>query len=597
MEKRSWLLIFVILGNIGLFFGQNKLALKQKPNVIIVITDDQGKGDLACEGNPYIKTPNIDAFYSQAVRFTNYHVSTTCAPTRGSLMSGRHCNRVNVFHTINGRSILFEDEVILPQIFAQNGYTNAMFGKWHLGDNYPYRPEDRGFHEVLRLGGGGIGQGPDYWGNDYFDDTYWHNGVTEKYNGYCTDVFFSEALGFIEKNKDNPFFCYISTNAPHSPYNVPEKYIDMYPVDEYQGIHPRALRFYGMITNIDENFKKLEDKLDDLGIADNTILIYTSDNGTAAGRSVYNAGLRGGKGSQYDGGHRVPLYIRWPDGQLTGGKDIDHLVAHYDLLPTFVDLLGLDFNPIKELDGKSLKPLLVNENPEWENRILYMDTQREQNLIKYRKYTVMDDNWRLVDGNKLYDMRIDLGQENNVIKDYPEVASRMSVGYEKWWKSFVDEEVNQKYAYIKVGSEKENPSRISAHDMIVGKYASSWHQDGARVPEQSSGKWKIEFVEDGEYTISLRRFPRESNLAINATFPAQEKAIILDKTSPASVKSDMKKAFLYVANISKTLDIKKGADEVTFKGKIPAGKYDMEAQLIDELGRVYPANYVYIEKK
>lgn len=596
MSKRNWLLILVIVGNIAVFFGQKSSVLKQKPNVIIVMTDDQGKGDLACEGNPYIKTPNIDAFYDKSVRFTNYHVSTTCAPTRGSLMSGRHCNRVNVFHTINGRSILFEDEVILPQIFAQNGYTNAMFGKWHLGDNYPFRPEDRGFHEVVRLGGGGIGQGPDYWGNDYFDDTYWHNGVTQKYKGYCTDVFFSEALNFIEKNKDNPFFCYISTNAPHSPYNVPKKYIDMYPAEKYKGIHPRALRFYGMITNIDDNFKKLEDKLEDLGIADNTILIFTTDNGTSAGRSTYNAGLKGGKGSQYDGGHRVPLYIRWPDGQLTGGKDIDQLVAHYDLLPTFVDLLGFDFNPVKKLDGKSLKPLLVNENPDWENRILYMDTQREQNLIKYKKYTVMDDNWRLVDGKNLYDMRTDLAQENNVIKEYPEVASRLSVGYEKWWQSFVDEEVNQKYAYIKVGSEKENPSRISAHDMIVGKYASSWHQNGARVPEQSSGRWKIEFVEDGEYTISLRRFPRESNLAINATFPAQEEAIELDKVTPASVKSDMKKAFLYVANISKTLDIKVGVEEVTFKGRIPAGKYDMEAQLIDELGRVYPANYVYIEK-
>ena len=181
-------------------------TVKKKPNVIIVITDDQGMGDLGCYGNPYIKTPNIDEFYKESVRFTNFHVSTTCAPTRGAIMTGRHTNRINVFHTITGRSLLFEDEVILPQVLAQNGYTNGMFGKWHLGDNYPYRPEDRGFHEVVRHGGGGITQGPDYWGNDYFDDTYWHNGETQKYKGYCTDVFFSEAMDFIEENKNDPFF-------------------------------------------------------------------------------------------------------------------------------------------------------------------------------------------------------------------------------------------------------------------------------------------------------------------------------------------------------------------------------------------------------
>ncbi|MBJ2175935.1 arylsulfatase [Aureibaculum sp. A20] len=597
--KKSRLLFLVFtscLMHVTILYAQVNKNAKQKPNIIIVITDDQGKGDLACEGNPYIKTPTIDKLYTQSIRFTNYHVSTTCAPTRGALMSGRHSNRVNVFHTINGRSILFEDEVILPQIFAQNGYTNAMFGKWHLGDNYPYRPEDRGFHEVVRHGGGGIGQGPDYWGNDYFDDTYWHNGKMEKYEGYCTDVFFDNALRFIETNKDNPFFCYISTNAPHSPYNLPKKYFDMYQGKDFEKLNPRLKRFYGMITNMDDNFKRLEDKLDDLDILDNTILIFTTDNGTSAGRGTYNAGLRGGKGSQYDGGHRVPLYIRWPDGKLTGGKDIDKLVAHYDLLPTFVDLLGLDFNPIKPLDGKSFKPLLTDENALWENRILYMDTQREQNLIKYRKYTVMDDNWRLVDGKELYDMRKDLGQENNIIDAHPEVASRLAVGYEKWWESFVDEGVNEQYAYIKVGSPKENPSRISAHDMIVGKYSGSWHQNGAITGTKAGGKWKIEFVEDGEYAISLRRFPRESGLAINATFPAQKEAVEYDKTSPASIKSDFKEAFLYVANISKTIEITKGQDEVTFKGKIPAGKYDMEAQLIDEDDRVHPAYYVYIEK-
>ncbi len=567
---------------------------KEKPNIVIVITDDQGMGDLACMGNPYIKTPNLDKFHTDAVRFTNYHVSTTCAPTRGALMTGRHTNRVNVFHTITGRSLLYADEVILPQILAQNGYVNAIFGKWHLGDNYPYRPEDRGFHETVWHGGGGITQAPDYWGNDYFDDTFMHNGEYKKYKGYCTDVFFGEALEFIEENKDNPFFCYISTNAPHSPYNLPKEYLDKY--KDNKNLTEQVQRFYGMITNIDDNFKVLEEKLDDLGLTDNTILIFTTDNGTAAGREVFNAGLRGGKSSEYDGGHRVPFYIRWPNGKLTGGKDIDELVAHYDLLPTFVELLGLNFNPVKPLDGTSLKPLLYPDGQKWPNRILYMDTQRLQNLVKYKNYAVMDKNWRLINGTELYDMRADRDQKNNVIEQHPEVAEKLAAGYEMWWHSFMDEGVDKRYAYIKVGSPKENPSRISAHDMLTGKFGHMWHQYGAATASQATGRWKVEFVEDGEYTIALRRFPRESGLAINETFPRQAPQIELDRVFPASVKSDFEKAYLYVANLEKTINIEEGQAEVTFTGKIPAGKYDMEAQLIDKDNRVHPAYYVYIEK-
>jgi len=588
----SVILIFVFLAPLSLLNA--KIPVKEKPNVVIVITDDQGMGDLGCMGNPIIKTPNIDDFYNEAIRFTNFHVSTTCAPTRGSLMTGRHTNRVNVFHTITGRSLLFEDEVILPQVFARNGYVNGMFGKWHLGDNYPFRAEDRGFHEVVRHGGGGITQGPDYWGNDYFDDTYWHNGETEAYEGYCTDVFFSEAMDFIEDNKDKPFFCYISTNAPHAPYNLPEQYYDIY--KDQPDLPDRFKRFYGMITNIDDNFKALREKLDALNLTENTILIFMTDNGTAGGNQIFDAGLRGGKGSEYEGGHRVPFFIQWPNGKISGGIDIDNLVASYDLLPTFVDLLGFDFTPVKALDGISAKTLLTASDTPWPKRILYIDTQRLQNLVKYRKYSVMDDHWRLVNGKELYQIDEDRSQTHNVIDQHPELAAKLAVGYEKWWQSFMDEGVNERYAYIKVGSPYESPSRISAHDMYTNKFGHAWHQYGAANATQSTGRWKIEFVEDGEYSISLRRFPRESGLAINETFPAEEKSIELDRIMPASVKSDFVKAELYIANILKSVKIEEGQSEVTFTANIPAGRYDMEAQLIDKDKRVHPAYYVYIEK-
>ncbi|MFO7826908.1 MAG: sulfatase-like hydrolase/transferase, partial [Cyclobacterium sp.] len=204
----------------------------QKPNVIVIITDDQGYGDLGYHGNEIIKTPAMDQFFRESVRATNFHVSPTCTPTRGALMTGRYTNRVGTWHTIAGRSLLFEDEKILPQIFAENGYATGMFGKWHLGDNYPFRPEDRGFQEVVRHGGGGITQDPDYWGNDYFNDTYWHNGEPQEYEGYCTDVFFTEGMKFIEANKEKPFFAYISTNAPHGPFHVPEEDYNRYKDEE-----------------------------------------------------------------------------------------------------------------------------------------------------------------------------------------------------------------------------------------------------------------------------------------------------------------------------------------------------------------------------
>lgn len=595
-------LIAALVPNHALFATESALESQgdgaQRPNIIFIITDDQGKGDLGCTGNPYIKTPNIDNLYADAIRLDNYHVSTTSAPTRASIMTGRHCNRVNAFHTIAGRSIIFNDEVTLAQVLAQNGYTNAMYGKWHLGDNYPNRPEDKGFHEVVRHGGGGVGQMPDYWMNDYFDDTYFHNGVVQKYDGYCTDVFFSEAMDFISENSERPFFCYIATNAPHSPYNVPEEYYNIYESTIVDGkpINDGLRRFYGMITNIDDNIKRLEDHLKSLNISDNTILIFTTDNGTSAGQWAYNAGMTGGKASVTEGGHCVPFFVRWKDGGLDGGKDVNQLLAHYDLLPTFVDLLDLDFSPVNPLDGKSFKTLLRDENPVWDNRILYMDTQREQNLVKYKTYAVMDEKWRLINGNSLYNLEDDLAQKNNVIDQYPEVAARLMEGYERWWDSFLAEKVDVRSAYIQVGSPRENPVRICSHDLHIGQYKGVWHQNHALSAERAGGYWKVEFLESAEYEVTLRRFPRESKLAINAKVDAQQKRIELASVAPASTKEDFKVAQMYVAGVAKRAEIAEGDQEVVFRCRIPEGKFDFQAELIDSDGHIHPAYYVYIEK-
>ena len=340
-------------------------------DVIFVLTDDQGYGDLGCNGNMSIRTPNIDTFADEAIRMTNFHSGTTSAPTRASLLTGHYNNATRVWHTIMGRSILDSDEYTLANAFSDNGYTTAIFGKWHLGDNYPYRPQDRGFDESLAHGGG-IGQTPDYWGNDYFDDIYYRNGTPEQQQGYCTDIWFREAENFITRHKGGkPFFCYLSLNAPHSPYHIDEEY-----VSEFRN-NPDIVepRFYGMISNIDKNFGELIELLKNSGIYDNTIIVFMTDNGTSGGCTTdrngfvtrgYNAGMRGKKGSPYDGGHRVPFFIRIPG---FNSFSCNTLTSCIDFMPTITDLCELDIPEDLVFDGISIKSALYGDCPD-ENRTL-----------------------------------------------------------------------------------------------------------------------------------------------------------------------------------------------------------------------------------
>jgi len=550
----------------------------KKPNVIIVITDDQGYGDLACHGNPYIKTPNLDKLYTQSTRLTNYHVGPTCAPTRAALLTGRYCNRTGVWHTIMGRSILRKDERTLGHMFSEGGYQTAMFGKWHLGDNYPSRPRYMGFEHVRCHGGGGVGQTPDYWGNDYFDDTYNHNGTFVKHEGYCTDIWFAEGMKFIKASVDakKPFFAYISTNAPHGPFNVAKKYSDMYA--GVKGV-PNA-NFYGMITNIDENMGLLVKQLDKLGIADETILIFTTDNGTAAGVSRrkggggFNAGMRGTKGSEYDGGHRVPMFIRWPGGRITPGLDIKRLTAHVDIMPTLAELCGIA-TPKAKLDGKSLVPLLRGKDAGWGDRVLVTDSQRIEDPVKWRKSATMTDRWRLVNGKELYDMPADAGQKNNVADQHPEVVTRLRKAYDAWWAD-VSKQFGQ-YVPIIIGSPKENPTRLTSHDWHSPGAQRSWnHRQIAAGGGLSNGFWAVDVDRAGTYELKLMRWP------VQARRKLREKFI------------NVVKAQLTVANVDETVAVGPEANSATFKVKLPAGETKLQAQFIDAKGKAAGAFFVYV---
>ncbi|MFK7979340.1 MAG: arylsulfatase [Saprospiraceae bacterium] len=580
----------------------NQLTKSNKPNVILVITDDQGYGDFACHGNPYIQTPNLDDFHKEAIRLTDFHVSPTCAPTRAALMTGRYTNRTGVYHTIAGWSLLRENEKTLGNMFAEAGYTTGAFGKWHLGDNYPFRPFDRGFQETVMHGGGGVQQTPDYWNNDYFDDTYFKNGQPQPYQGYCTDVFFQEAMSFIETNQQAPFFCYIATNAPHWPYNVPVEYIE--PYEKFGNeLLSHQKRFLGMITNIDDNFGKLREQLKQLNIADNTLLIFMSDNGTAAGFRQragktygFNAGMRATKNHQHDGGHRVPFFIHWKNGQIHGGKDISELSAHIDILPTLAELCGIA--PPKNhlpLDGKSLVPLLKENSKDWKERILFTDSQRRQVPKKWLKTAAMTNRWRLVDNEELYDMQKDPSQQNNVINDFPKEVAKLRKAYDNWWQStgthFAEEPA------IKVGTPYENPVNLTAHDWHTEDQEVPWNQFNIRQAKKgkSASYWTIEVMEAGSYQIQLRRYPRASNLAINATVPSvlMKDMPGLDADIPAGIERNFVKAKLKLNNtiIAESM-VDNSKTSVNFSIELPKGKSKFSGVFTMKDGSELGAYYV-----
>ena len=569
----------------------------KRPNVILILTDDQGYGDLACLGNPVIETPVMDKLHTESVRLTNFHVGPTCAPTRASLMTGRYCNRTGVWHTVMGRSLLRKDEITIADVFKSGGYKTAIFGKWHLGDNYPFRPFDRGFDEALVHGGGGVSQTPDYWNNDYFDDTYFHNGEPKKFDGYCTDVWFDNAITFIEQNRNKPFFCYMPTNAPHGPYNVAEKYSKPY---LEKGLPPARARFYGMITNINENIARLEKRLEELNLRDNTILIFMTDNGTAIGVNTdkqqfvtdgYNAGMRGRKGSEYDGGHRTPCFIRWPNGGIGGGKDIDHVTAHVDILPTLMDLCGIEKAPDHKLDGTSLAPLLANPDAAWPDRILVTDSQRVDEPIKWRKSAVMTDQWRLINGKELYDMKTDPGQKKDVAAEHPDVVAKLRNAYEKWWAD-VSERFKE-YCYIIAGTEHENPTRLTAHDWHYEPMP--WNQGYIRKGMISNGFWAVEFAQAGEYEIALRRWPRELDKKINEDIPA--KTCIPGVTDlPAGKAFHIQRCKLNIGDQEWEAPVTDDDEEVVFNVNLPKAQTKLQTWFYDRSGEEFGAYYVYITK-
>ncbi|HJM56690.1 MAG TPA: arylsulfatase [Planctomycetota bacterium] len=579
------LLLFVLPASAR---AQVEASQARRPNVVLLITDDQGYGDVAYHGNGMIQTPNMDSLAQQSVRLTDFHVDPTCSPTRAALMSGRYSTRTGVWHTIMGRSLMSADELTVAEVFAANDYRTGMFGKWHLGENFPLRPEDQGFDTVVRHGGGGVGQGPDYWGNNYFDDTYWRNGVPEKFEGYCTDIWFREAMTFIEDKgqEDRPFFCYLSTNAPHGPLLVDPKWSDPY---VEKGVAANQAKFYGMIENIDWNLGQLLAQLDRLGIAENTIVIFMTDNGTAAGRvdakrvsegkwGGFNAGMRGNKGSEYEGGHRVPFFIRWPAGGVGGStgkgkaRAEDYLSAHIDVLPTLVGLCGLARPDGPLIDGLDLSALLREAGTRMPERTLFVHSQRIPDPEMWRKCSVMTERWRLVNGKELFDVQAEPGQSKDISAQHSDVVARLRTDYEAWWKSL--SVVFDRKIRIGLGAEAEPVTQLHPHDwQVTSQNKSSWNQSHVRSGHMGQGLWFVNVCQAGRYEIELRRWPRHLDQGLEAV-----------------------EAKIAIAGIEEACEVLVTDTQVTFTVDLKAGPTTLQTWFTLPNGKTRGAYFAYVTR-
>ncbi|TKG97369.1 sulfatase [Puteibacter caeruleilacunae] len=585
-----------------LFLGFiTKLTANDQYNVILIMTDDQGYGDVSCLGNPYIKTPNLDRLHAQSVTFGNFHVNPFCAPTRAALMTGRPADLAQVRTTINNRNHLNVEETTMAEYFKASGYTTGHFGKWHLGHNYPYRPMDRGFDQWVGHGDGGTGTSSDYWGNDKMNDTYIRNGKWEKFEGFGTDIYFDETMKFIEKNKEKPFFVYLATNVPHRPWNVKPEWRKKYE-NEFKDMADKdreaLIDFYATITKFDENLGELRDFLEEKGLSDNTIVIFLTDNGTSGGNMIFNDHMRGKKGSAYEGGHRVPCFWHMP-GQATANT-VKDFTAHIDILPTLIDLCNLK-TPSKakfELSGRSMKGLINGDNTKWSDRTIILHQQNgTQQYTKWKNTVVATNEWRLINNKELYQIKKDPSQKHNVADQHSEIVKMLSAKYEENWENI--QHGTSPYARPIIGSGMIKETWLTCDGWVPDQIKPlTWDQPHVNAATENYGFWPIKVAQEGKYKIEVRRWPKEIDLPINSVTEAQQNADIYRDGKPVLKKQGIpiktSKVKLKIGNKYIEQSIDSDATNACFKVKLNKGETDIQAWLIDDQGKKHPAYYVYI---
>ena len=553
------------------------------------MTDDQGN-NLGYLGNPWLKTPNIDKFANEAVYLSNFHQAIMCTQSRANLLTGRYALRTGAWRTSVGRSNMRTEEITIAEVFKENGYKTGQFGKWHLGDVWPYRSVDQGFDETVNFKCGGISQISDFWGNDYFDDTYYHNEVPEQYEGYCTDVFFNETIRFIKDNQQEPFMIFLAPNIAHLPAIVANEYSKPW---EDKGHNRKQAIYYGMLTNLDENMGRLMKALKETGVDENTIIVYTTDDGTAgyaaqfddedrALETGFNMGQRGHKGSTYEGGHRLFSFIRWPGGGIKAGSEVTALSSVMDIFPTLTDLCGIESKIPLNQDGISIKPALygkkLKDNDDRSLCITYLVPNKELDF-KRNKSCVVKGDWRWISRSELYNVNDDRLQNNNIAKQHPEIAASMD--------KILDE------FYAKNAKDRENPVRFILGDKNHPKIklttqdlwgSSAFSQGHVRKLEHGSGPWKVSFVTEGKYKITLSRYPLYTGLAFNA------------KTNGNNSKEfSANKVKLKVGDKSYQKELKPTDESASFEIEVKAGDTDLETWIYSDEDITIPSYFVDVE--
>ncbi len=547
----------------------------KRPNVVIVMTDDQGLGDFSFTGNPALKTPHLDAFAKESVRLTDFHVCPMCSPTRGQLMTGLAALRNGATSVTAGRTFMRVGLPTLPEAFAKAGYRTGIFGKWHLGDSYPHRPIDRGFTEsVYHLGWGQLQSTPEFdW--PLIDGRYFHNGAGKRYKGHCTDFWFDSAEKWIKgcKAKGEPFLCYIPTNAPHGPHVELEEYVKPY---RKAGL-PAA--FFGMIAHVDKRFGGLMKLLADEKLADDTIVLFMTDNGGTAGVRIHNAGLRAGKTTYYEGGHRVPCWIRWPAGKIGKPRDVGTPTQNTDLFPTLCDWCGVKQPTRPEEDlryvGESLDGLMRGKA--FAERTLVVQYGQ---VPRKHEACVIRGKWRLVKGEELYDVEEDRGQKDDVAAKNPEVVKRLRGEYEGWWDRV--EPLLEDFVAVSIGA-KQQPSV----EMTSGDWENIYADNTGHVREAvggpTGGKWHVKVEEAGEYEFTLRRWPERTKAALGEKYEPHEKSpkynVKVTRGFP-----NIAGARLEVAGVKASGKADAKATGAVLTAKLPAGKAVMKAWFVDAEG-------------
>lgn len=556
----------------------------ERPNVLLILADDIGYGDLSCHGHPILKTPAIDRLASESVCFSDFHVTSMSTPTRSSLMTGIDCLRNGAMATSMGRSEVKSYYPMAPSFFMNAGYETGIFGKWHLGYNYPNRPCDRGFKESLYFNGYGLTGVGSSWGNDYFDPVCLHNGNIVNKEGYCNDIWFDEAMKWMKncvKNKKN-FFCYLPTNIAHFPEWVDSIYSE--PYKEY----PEAANFFGMVTCLDRAIDRLDAFLKENNLYENTIVVFLSDNGTLGSYAdIYNAGMRGGKCARTEGGHRVPCFIRWPKGNFVLGN-VKTPTQVQDILPTLLNLCSITLTKQVKFDGYSIVPLLYGDDIE--DRMFVMQ-YFQNDLVKYDGCVIWK-NWRLLYGDELYDIQNDPAQNINVISSNREVAIKMKDHYDKWWYSIKDSITT--LVPIIIGSPYQEEVELNSSQWIDVR------ADGfpdVRNPKQTynnGGTWLIEIEKSGKYVFDIYRWPREAGLNIQqgtALFkPRFGNSLKEGKSLPIT------SAKVYIKDKVYRLPVGKEDKKVSLSVYLQEGVHNISVKLGDDWGNIFSgAFFVYVK--